>query len=324
MRVVVTGGLGFIGSAYVRALLADELPMLKRPRYVTVIDKYTYAANLNNLQSVADDDRLRVVKADIANVDSRFIKNHDVIVNFAAESHVDRSIAGADAFVRSNVLGTQRLLDIALELGIKRFVQISTDEVYGSITHGAWDENEPLKPNSPYAASKASADLLVQAYHRTHGLNTVITRCSNNYGPYQYPEKVIPLFITNLLRGVSVPLYGSGQNVREWIHVDDHVRGIALAQAAGRSGEVYNIGGGAEMTNEELTDKLLKLCGGSWEHDVDYVEDRKGHDLRYALDGSKALKELGYAPLIKFPQGLADTVDWYRQNESWWWENVVG
>lgn len=321
MRVIVTGGLGFIGSAYVRALLADELPMLPRPRHVTVIDKYTYAARLQNLQSEFDDDRLRVIKADIADVDERFLRHHNVIVNFAAESHVDRSIARSEAFVRSNVLGTQHLLDIALNHNM-RFVQISTDEVYGSITFGSWNEDEPLKPNSPYAASKASADLLVQAYHRTHGLDTVITRCSNNYGPYQYPEKIIPLFITNLLRGVSVPLYGSGQNVREWIHVDDHVRGIALAQAAGRSGEVYNIGGGAEMTNEELTNELLKLCGGSWEHDVDYVEDRKGHDLRYALDGSKALKELGYAPLIKFPHGLADTVDWYKQNESWW-EDVV-
>lgn len=323
MRVAVTGGLGFIGSAYVRALLADELPMLPRPERVTVIDKMTYAARLRNLGTSAwDDPRLEVVKMDIVDLPGWFVGGYDVLLNFAAESHVDRSITDASAFVRTNVLGTQRLLDIAHKWDVKRFVQISTDEVYGSITFGAWDENEPLSPNSPYAASKAAADMLVQAYHRTHGLDTVITRCSNNYGPHQYPEKIIPLFITNLLRGVSVPLYGGGQNVREWVHVDDHVRGIALAQAAGQSGEVYNIGGGAEMTNEELTNELLKLCDGSWEHDVDYVEDRKGHDLRYALDGSKALKELGYAPLIKFPQGLADTVDWYRQNESWW-EDIV-
>lgn len=318
MRIIVTGGLGFIGSAYVRALLAGELPMLPKPERVTIIDKFTYAANIRNLDPVWDDERLIVINADIANVMDIVVADHDVIVNFAAESHVDRSIASADDFIRTNVLGTQRLLDLALKYDVKRFVQISTDEVYGSILHGAWDENEPLKPNSPYAASKASADLLVQAYHRTHALNTVITRCSNNYGPYQYPEKIIPLFVTNLLRGISVPLYGDGLNIREWIHVDDHVRGIALAQAAGKPGEVYNIGGGVELTNEELTDALLVLCGGTWENDVNYVEDRKGHDLRYALDGSKALKELGYAPLIKFLQGLADTVEWYKQHRDWW------
>lgn len=317
MKIIVTGGLGFIGSAYVRALLSDELPMLPRPTRVTVIDKMTYAANLENLKSVWDDPRLEIMRMDINDLVGAFDDVHDVIVNFAAESHVDRSIVSARSFVHSNVLGTQRLLDYALQYGVKRFVQISTDEVYGSITHGAWDEQQPLSPNSPYAASKAAADHHVLAYHRTYGLDTVITRCSNNYGPYQYPEKIIPLFITNLLKMKPLPVYGDGKNVREWIHVDDHVRGIALAQAAGRSGEVYNIGGGAELSNLQLTNELLELCGYD-QSMVEFVEDRKGHDLRYALDSKKAREELGYAPLIDFAHGLADTVEWYKQHQDWW------
>lgn len=318
MKIAVTGGLGFIGSTYVRALLSNELPMLPRPKRVTVIDKMTYAANIENIKPVWDDSRLEVAKMDINDVTGQLIADYDVLMNFAAESHVDRSITDATDFVHTNVLGTQHLLDIAVKYGVKRFVQISTDEVYGSVPFGSWNEKEPLDPNSPYAASKASADLLVQSYHRTHGLDTVITRCSNNYGPYQYPEKIVPLFITNLLRGVAVRLYGDGQNVREWIHVDDHVRGIALTQAAGRPGEVYNIGGGTELTNEDLTDHLLQLCGGSWEHDVNYVEDRKGHDLRYALNYEKARLELGYEPLISFERGFTDTVEWYKNNVEWW------
>ncbi len=239
------------------------------------------------------------------------------MVHFAAESHVDRSILGAADFVMTNVVGTQTLLDAALHVGVDRFVHVSTDEVYGSIETGSWDEERPLEPNSPYSASKASSDLLARAYHRTHGVPVCVTRCSNNYGPYQFPEKVIPLFVTNLIDGGTVPLYGEGTNVRDWLHVDDHCRGIHLVLNGGRVGEVYNIGGGTELTNKELTGLLLESTGTDWDK-VRKVEDRLGHDLRYSVDITKIRDELGYEPLVGFEQGLADTVEWYRANRTWW------
>jgi dTDP-glucose 4,6-dehydratase len=239
------------------------------------------------------------------------------VVHFAAESHVDRSITGARDFVMTNVVGTQTLLDAALRHGLGRFLHVSTDEVYGSIDHGSWPETHPLEPNSPYAASKASSDLIARSYARTHHLDVVITRCSNNYGPYQFPEKVIPLFVSSLIDGGTVPLYGDGLNVRDWLHVDDHCRGIALVLAGGRGGEVYNIGGGTELTNRRLTELLLELTGSDWGRVVP-VEDRKGHDRRYSVDITKISDELGYAPLVPFETGLADTVQWYRDNRAWW------
>ena len=242
---------------------------------------------------------------------------HDAVVHFAAESHVDRSITGASDFVVTNVLGTQTLLQAALNAGVSRFVHVSTDEVYGSIPEGSWDETRPLEPNSPYSASKAGSDLLARAYARTFGMEVCITRCSNNYGPHQFPEKVIPLFVTNLMDGLQVPLYGEGLNVRDWLHVDDHCRGINLVLAKGRAGETYNIGGGTELTNVELTERLLAAMGVGWEM-VRRVEDRKGHDLRYSVDITKISDELGYAPQVPFEQGLADTVEWYKANEAWW------
>jgi dTDP-glucose 4,6-dehydratase len=230
---------------------------------------------------------------------------------------VDRSISGASDFVTTNVLGTQALLDAARRNGIARFVHVSTDEVYGSIDEGSWTEEWPLAPNSPYSAAKAGSDLLVLAAHRTHRLDVVVTRCSNNYGHYHFPEKMIPLFVTNLLDGGRVPLYGDGGNVRDWLHVSDHVRGIHLALTKGRAGEIYNIGGGTELTNKELTERLLEACGADWTS-VDNVPDRKGHDRRYSLDITKISDELGYQPQVPFDDGLARTVEWYRENRAWW------
>jgi dTDP-glucose 4,6-dehydratase len=238
------------------------------------------------------------------------------VLNFAAETHVDRSISGAAPFVATNVVGVQALMQACMDAGVPRVVQVSTDEVYGSIATGSWSEQSPLDPNSPYSAAKAGGDMIAQAYHRTHGIDVVITRCCNNYGPYQYPEKVIPLFITNLLDGGRVPLYGDGGNVREWIHVDDHCRGIQLAAERGTAGQVYHIGGDVELVNKELTSRLLDACGAGWES-VEYVQDRKGHDRRYSLDDS-ALRGLGYAPRISFTDGLEATVRWYEQNRAWW------
>ena len=318
MRILVTGGAGFIGSHYVRQVLADAYPDTAGAE-VTVLDKLTYSGNRANLDPVAGSPRLRFVVGDICDADlvDQVMAGHHLVVHFAAESHVDRSITGAAPFVTTNVLGTQVLLDAALRHGVERFVHISTDEVYGSIETGAWTEEQPLAPRSPYSAAKAGSDLLALAYHTTHGLPVVVTRCSNNYGPYQFPEKVIPLFITNLLDGRRVPLYGDGGNVRDWLHVDDHCAGIALVAAGGRPGEVYHIGGGTELTNKELTARLLEACGAGWEM-VEYVADRKGHDRRYALDIGKISRELGYAPRVDFETGLAETVAWYRENRAWW------
>jgi dTDP-glucose 4,6-dehydratase len=313
MRILVTGGAGFIGSQYVRSLLAERDDV-----EITVYDKLTYAGNLANLEPVADSPRYRFVQGDIvdAKLLDEVLPGHDAVVNFAAESHVDRSISGAADFVVTNVLGAQTVFDACLRNGTPRVVHVSTDEVYGSIPEGEFRETDPLEPNSPYSAAKAGSDLLARAYYVTHGLNISTTRCSNNYGPYQFPEKVIPLFVTNLIDGKTVPLYGDGLNVRDWLYVDDHCRGIQLVLEQGAPGEVYNIGGGVELTNKELTQRLLDACGATWDS-VTYVEDRKGHDRRYAIDDTK-LRGLGYAPRMTFDEGLATTVAWYRDNEAWW------
>ncbi|MFI1832851.1 dTDP-glucose 4,6-dehydratase [Streptomyces olivaceoviridis] len=314
MNLLVTGAAGFIGSHYVRGLLADDAPDAP---HVTVLDRLTYAGTLTNLP--VGHPRLDFVHGDVCDADlvDELMADADQVVHFAAESHVDRSIEGAGEFVRTNVLGTQTLLDAALRHATGPFVHVSTDEVYGSIRAGSWSETHPLAPNSPYAASKAAADLMALAHHRTHGLDVRITRCSNNYGPRQFPEKVIPLFVTNLLDGLPVPLYGDGRHVRDWLHVDDHCHGIDLVRTQGRPGEVYHLGGGTELTNKELTGLLLEACGAGWEQVV-HVPDRKGHDLRYSLDWSKARDELGYRPRRDFTTGLAETVAWYRAHRSWW------
>jgi dTDP-glucose 4,6-dehydratase len=318
MRILVTGGAGFIGSEYVRMLLTGRLPGAEATG-VTVLDKLTYSGNMDNLAAVQADARYSFVEGDICDgaLLRELMPGHDAVVHFAAETHVDRSIAGAGAFVTTNVLGTQILLDAAMSAGVGRFVHVSTDEVYGTIEQGSWTESWPLAPNSPYSASKAGSDLLALAFHRTHKLDVVVTRCSNNYGHFQFPEKVIPLFVTNLLDGLRVPLYGDGGNVRDWLHVSDHCRGLHLALSKGRAGEVYNIGGGTELTNKDLTSLLLESCGQGWDQ-VDHVEDRKGHDRRYSLDITKISEELGYRPEIAFPDGLAATVAWYRENRTWW------
>ena len=318
MKLLVTGGAGFIGSNFVRMSLTDKFPDFNVEQ-VTVLDLLTYAGDEENLKPVASDKRYKFIKGDIRDLElaKKLMQDADQVVHFAAESHVDRSIEGGSEFVSTNVMGTQVLLDAARSSNIKRFVHVSTDEVYGSISEGSWPEDHPLLPNSPYSASKAGSDLLVRAYNRTHKLDTVITRCSNNYGQYQFPEKVMPLFITNIIEGKKVPLYGNGLNVRDWLHVDDHCRGIALALTKGRAGEVYNIGGGTELTNVELTHKILKAMGVGGEF-IQPVEDRKGHDLRYSVDISKINKELGYSPQVNFEEGLEQTINWYKNNEAWW------
>ncbi|HVV75214.1 MAG TPA: dTDP-glucose 4,6-dehydratase [Mycobacteriales bacterium] len=320
MRLLVTGGAGFIGSHFVRTLLTGGYAAY-RGADVTVYDKLSYAGREANLASVSDDPRYRFVKGDI--LDSTLLDDvlpgHDAVLNFAAESHVDRSILGASEFVMTNAVGVQTLLDACQRAGIPRVVQVSTDEVYGSIAEGAAREGDPLDPSSPYSASKAAGDLIARSYVVTHGLDVVITRCTNNYGPYQFPEKIIPLFVTNLIDGLPVPVYGDGMNVRDWLHVDDHCRAIALALQNGRSGEVYNISGGIAMANRELTERLLGAFGRDWSS-VEMVEDRKGHDRRYAIDDSKIRAELGYEPAVGFDDGLASTIAWYLENEAWWRE----
>lgn len=316
MRYFVTGAAGFIGSHFVRELLAGAYGV--EPTGVTVYDKLTYAGNLENLASVSGDSRFQFIRGDICDGDllDDVLPGHDVVVNFAAETHVDRSIHGPQDFVVTNVVGTQTILDACVRHGIPRTVHIGTDEVYGSIDEGSWTEDEPLKPNSPYSAAKAAAEMLVRAYNVTYGLNVSSTRCSNNYGPYQFPEKVIPLFVTNLIDGKKVPLYGDGLNVRDWLHVDDHCRGIALVIEKGQPGQSYNIGGGLELNNRELTERVLAAMGADWSM-VQPVEDRKGHDRRYSVDDSR-LRALGYAPQHSFDEGLAETVEWYRTHEDWW------
>jgi dTDP-glucose 4,6-dehydratase len=321
VRILVTGAAGFIGSHYVRSLLGgryEDFGAYGSPAHVTVYDKLTYAGNLANLAPVAGDDRYAFVQGDIcdgAALDA-VLPGHDVVVNFAAESHVDRSILGAADFVMTNAVGVQTLLDACLRHGVSRVLQVSTDEVYGSIAEGSFVESDRLDPNSPYSAAKAGGDLIARDYHVTHGLNVTITRCTNNYGPYHFPEKVIPLFVTNLIDGKRVPLYGDGLNVRDWLHVDDHCRGIQIVLEKGAPGEYHNIGGGTELSNKELTERLLAACGRDWSF-VDYVEDRKGHDRRYSIDGTK-VAGLGYVPQMDFEAGLAATVQWFRDNEDWW------
>jgi dTDP-glucose 4,6-dehydratase len=321
MRVFVTGGAGFIGSHYVRQLLAGAYPAVAGAE-VTVYDALTYAGDLGNLDGVLDDPRLRFVRGDLVDAAllGRELPGHDVVVNFAAETSVDRSIAGATDVVRTNVLGVQVLLEACLRAGVPRVVHIGTDEVYGSIERGTWTEDAPLQPNSPYAAAKAGAELLVRAYAVTHGLHVSTTRCSNNYGPRQHPEKVVPRFVTRLLSGLTVPLYGDGVNVRDWLHVEDHCRAVQLVVERGAPGESYNVGGGRELSNRELTQALLELCDASWDR-VEHVADRKGHDLRYAVDSAK-IAALGWRPEVPFAAGLADTVRWYREHESWWRRRV--
>jgi dTDP-glucose 4,6-dehydratase len=317
MRYVVTGGCGFIGSNYVRGLLSGAWGT--QVDKVTVIDSLTYAGNLANLDPVRSDPRLTFVREDIINQKevTEILEGNQQVIHFAAESHVDRSISGSTDFVRTNVLGTHSLLQASLSVGIKQFLHVSTDEVYGSISEGSWDEQEPLLPNSPYAASKASSDLIARSFFVTHDLDVRITRCSNNFGIYQYPEKVIPLFITNLMQGKKVPLYGDGLNVRDWLHVDDHCRGIQLVIEKGQAGQIYNIGGGTELSNIDLTMMIIEAMGASTSS-IEKVKDRKAHDRRYSVDISKIQSELGYAPQCTLQDTLSDIVQWYANNEQWW------
>ncbi|MFB6787481.1 dTDP-glucose 4,6-dehydratase [Streptomyces olivaceus] len=317
-RVAVTGGAGFIGSHYVRQILSGAYPEFADAS-VVVLDKLTYAGNEENLAPVSADRRFELVVGDVCDADllADVLPGVDVVVHFAAESHVDRSITGPADFMHTNVQGTHTVLNACLDAGVRRVVQVSTDEVYGSIDAGSWTEDHPLEPNSPYSASKASADLVARSYFRTYGLPVCVTRCSNNYGRYQFPEKIIPLFITNLLEGEELPLYGDGSNVRDWLHVDDHCRAIQLVVEGGRPGDVYNIGGGTELTNRDLTAQLLKETGSDWSS-VRHVPDRPGHDQRYSVDWTKIKNELGYTPRVGLADGLADTVRWYVENEAWW------
>ncbi len=316
-NILVTGGAGFIGSNFVRYMLN------KYKNYKIVnLDLLTYAGNIKSLDDIKDNQNYIFVKGDIADnnlVDKTVYDNRiDVIINFAAESHVDRSITNPDIFVKTNVLGTQNLLEVAKKYKIEKFFQISTDEVYGSLGKtGFFTETTPISPNSPYSASKASADLLVMAYHHTFGLNVNITRCSNNYGPYQFPEKLIPLFITNLLNNKKVPLYGDGLNIRDWLFVEDHCSAIDTVLHKGKNGEIYNIGGNNEKTNRYITETVLK-CLDKDESYINYVQDRLGHDRRYAIDATKIKKELNWQPAYKFEDAIIKTIQWYLDNKSWW------
>ncbi len=314
-HLLVTGGCGFIGSNYIRQVLSDKV------HRVTNFDKLTYAGNLENLREVADNPDYRFVKGDIANredVEKVFSEKIDYVVNFAAESHVDRSIIDPDAFMTTNIMGTYRLLEAARKSGVERFLQVSTDEVYGSLgATGKFREDTPLAPNSPYSASKASADMIALSYFRTFGMPVIITRCSNNYGPYQFPEKLIPLLVTNALADKELPVYGDGLNVRDWVHVADHCRGIELALRKGVPGNVYNIGADSERTNLEIVRGVLKALGKP-ESLITYVKDRPGHDRRYAIDATKAKKELGFTVGVPFEAGIRETVGWYVENRQWW------
>jgi dTDP-glucose 4,6-dehydratase len=317
LKILVTGAAGFIGSNFVRMVATGHLPGFSG---IKVLDKLTYAGVKENLKPAENFPSYQFIQGDICDpiLVSQLISDVDGVVNFAAESHVDRSISGAADFVQTNIVGVQVLLDAIKASGRAiRFLQVSTDEVYGSIEEGSWTEEWPLLPNSPYSASKASGELLARSYNRTHGMDVVITRCSNNYGTHHFPEKLIPLFITNLIEGKKVPVYGTGKNVRDWLHVDDHCRGIYSVLINGRSGEVYNIGGGRELTNNEITSLILDAMRAD-ESSIEYVEDRKGHDLRYSVDWTKINRELGYEPRVKFEDGLRETIQWYRDNEAWW------
>ncbi len=315
MAMLVTGGAGFIGSNFIRHMLTEH-PDTR----IVNLDALTYAGNLENLRDVADNPNYTFVRGDICEPKTvaAVFRDHpiDTVVHFAAESHVDRSISDGSAFVRTNVLGTFTLLDCARKHGVRRFIHISTDEVYGSTRKGSFVETDNLNPSSPYSSSKASSDLLARSFFITHGLPVIVTRCTNNYGPYQFPEKLIPLFTTNLLQGKKVPVYGTGRNIRDWLYVIDHCRAIDFLLQHGEPGEIYNIGGGAEKTNLEITQKILDLLGKD-ESMIEYVPDRKGHDYRYSLDFGK-LRKLGWKPAYRFDDALEATVEWYVEND-WWW-----
>jgi dTDP-glucose 4,6-dehydratase len=316
MRILVTGGAGFIGSNYVKHILTKtEHNNLK----VVVLDKLTYAGSMDNLDKVIQNPKLEFVHGDICDHElvNNLVSNSDRVINFAAESHVDRSIESSEEFIYTNILGTQVILEALRKQPDIKFIQVSTDEVYGSIDNGSWDESYPLKPNSPYAASKAAADLIVLSYQKTYALDLMISRCCNNYGPNQFPEKIIPLFITNLIQNKKIPVYGDGQNVREWIHVEDHCRGLELIFEKGRSGEVYNLGNETELKNIDLANKILNFFASGPEV-INFVADRLGHDRRYSLNFEKATKELGYMPGITFEFGLIETINWYKENSNWW------
>ena len=317
MKLLVTGAAGFVGSNFVRMIAKGCFQKISEVR---VLDKLTYAGVKANLDLAISLPRYKFIKGDICSyLDvTKAINDVDAVINFAAESHVDRSISGAFDFVQTNIIGVQVLLDAIKDSQKKiRFLQISTDEVYGSIETGSWTEDWPLHPNSPYSASKASGELIARSYNVTHQMDVVVTRSSNNYGTHHFPEKLIPLFITNLLEGKKVPVYGNGRNIRDWLHVDDNCRGIYKVLMNGRSGEVYNIGGGMELTNLDITKFILKEMG-STESSIEFVKDRKGHDFRYSVNWTKIKRELEYEPLVKFEDGLRDTIQWYRNNEAWW------
>ena len=320
MTMLVTGGAGFIGSNFIRHMLTEH-PDTR----IVNLDALTYAGNLENLRDVAGNPNYTFVRGDICDPETvaAVFRNHpiDTIVHFAAESHVDRSISDGAAFVRTNVLGTFTLLDCARKHGVRRFIHISTDEVYGSTPSGSFRETDTLNPSSPYSSSKAASDLLARSFFITHGLPVIVTRCTNNYGPYQFPEKLIPFFTTNLLQGKKVPVYGTGRNVRDWLYVIDHCRAIDFILQHGEPGEIYNIGGGAERTNLDITRKILELLGKD-ESMIEYVPDRKGHDFRYSLDFGK-LRKLGWKPAYRFDDALEATVKWYVENE-WWWRPLKG
>ncbi len=316
MRILVTGGAGFIGSHFVRSMLDGRYPGHEDTR-ITVLDKLTYAGRRDNLPEAHP--KLTFVQGDVCDRQllADLLPGHDGVVHFAAESHVDRASDDAEPFVWANVMGTHRLLEQCRKTGVQRVVHVSTDEVYGSIEHGSWTEQFPVEPNNIYSASKAAGDCLARAHWRLHGLDLSITRCSNNYGPRQHPEKIIPRFVTRLLQGRDLPLHGDGSAIREWLHVDDHCRGVSLVFDKGRAGEIYNIGGGMELTNLELTGLLLELAGADWDC-VRNVPDRPAQDPRYSLDHRKIAEEIGFEPVIDFREGLEDVFTWYRENRSWW------
>jgi dTDP-glucose 4,6-dehydratase len=314
VKILVTGGAGFIGSHFVRRLLSE--PGVEN---VIVLDNLTYAGRIENLEEFKNDSRFRFVKGDIRDIDvvEGLVKVVNYVVNFAAESHVDRSISDSSSFISTNIVGTHTLLEAVKKRTEIRYLQVSTDEVYGSIPIGHWTEDSPLLPNSPYSASKASADLLVRAFNVTYGIDTVITRCSNNFGSHQYPEKLIPLSIIKLMAGKKIQIYGNGLNIRDWLHVKDHCEGIFLALTKGRSGAVYNFGADSEKTNLEIADVILHQMGLN-QSSIEFVADRLGHDLRYSVSFEKAKSDLGFVPRISFEDGMRETIDWYLNNKAWW------
>ena len=314
MKLLVTGGCGFIGSNFIHYML-EKYPNCQ----IVNLDKLTYAGNQANLKDLENNPNYSFVKGDICDpvIVNEVMKTADQVIHFAAESHVDRSIDDGSVFVRTNVLGTNTLLQSALANEIKKFVHVSTDEVYGSIKEGSFTETDNLNPSSPYSSSKAGSDLLAMSYYTTYGLPVCITRCTNNFGPYQYPEKLIPFFISRLMEGKKIPVYGTGLNIRDWIYVEDHCSAVDFVLHKGSSGEIYNIDGGNELTNLEITHRLLEMLSKD-ESSIEYVEDRKGHDFRYSLDGSK-LKKMGWKPKYDFETALEQTVRWYIENK-WWWE----